>query len=102
MTYETLQAAGLDLAGVPVNEITVLNQNQMIPAYVYTPDAGGAFGAGGYIEFYGQALDTLYTGTNIYTVQVSTGRVNQLPMIDATPGTGATAPASYTQYADGE
>jgi hypothetical protein len=96
VTYETLQAAGLDLAGVPVNEITVLNQNQMIPAYVYMPGQAAAFGAGGYIEFYGQALDTLYTGTNIYTVQVSTGTVNQLPMIDATAGTGAIVPASYS------
>jgi hypothetical protein len=93
--YEALQAAGLDLAGVPANEITVLNQNQMIPVYVYTADPAGAFGPGGYIEFYGQALDTMYTGMNMYTVQVSTGTVNQLPEIDATPGSGAVAPVSY-------
>jgi hypothetical protein len=96
VTYEMLKTAGLDLAGVPASEITVINRNQMIPVYVYTPDPAGNFGAGGYIEFYGQALDTLYTGTNIYTVQVSTGTVNRLPKIDATPGTGATAPVSYT------
>jgi len=96
VTYEALQTAGLDLAGVPVSKITVLNQNQMIPAFVYTTDPAGAFGPGGYIEFYGQALDTLYTGTNIYTVQVSSGAVNQLPKIDATPGTNPTIPGSYS------
>ncbi len=96
VTYETLLAAGLDLAGVPVREITVLNQNQMIPVYVTMPGKAANFGAGGYIEFYGQALDTMYTGTNIYTVQVSTGTVNQLPIIDATPGQGLSAPVSYS------
>jgi hypothetical protein len=95
VTYETLQTAGLDLAGVPASGITVLNQNMMIPAYVYTPDPTGAFGPGSYIEFYGQGLDTLYTGTNIYTVQVVTGTVNQLPAVDATPGTTASAPAFF-------
>jgi hypothetical protein len=69
----------------------------MIPVYVYTADPAGTFGPGGYIEFYGQALDTMYTSTNIYTVQVSTAPVNQLPMIDATPRTDLTPAAHYTE-----
>jgi len=96
VSYESLQGAGLDLAGVPVNELTVLNQGQMVPVYVYMPNQSSTFGAGGYIEFYGQALDTLYTGTNIYTVQVTTSPVNQLPLVDATAGNGSMAAGSYS------
>ncbi len=97
VTYEMLQTAGLDLAGVPASEITVINRGQMIPDYVYTADPTGSFGPGGYIEFYGQALDTLYTATNIYTVQVTTDTVPQMPVISAQPDMNGTPVASYSE-----
>jgi hypothetical protein len=97
VTYEMLQTAGLDLAGVPARQITVLNREQMIPVYVYTPDLNGNFGAGGYIEFYGQALDTVYTATNVYTVQVSKTAVPQIPVVEAGPGTGMSSAGAYTE-----
>lgn len=68
VTYETIRDAGLDLAGVPLNKIAVTNRGQMIPVNVVGKTK---FGPGGYIEFYGQALDNLYTDTNVYVVQVS-------------------------------
>ncbi|MGB8212670.1 MAG: C25 family cysteine peptidase, partial [Anaerolineales bacterium] len=95
VSYATLKANGLDLSAYPAAEITVLNRNQMIPVYVYVPNGATNFGPGSYIEFYGTALDTLYSATNIYTVQVSTGAVNHLPGIDASPASGLTAPVSY-------
>jgi hypothetical protein len=97
VSYEMLQAAGLDLAGVPASEITVLNRNLMVPVTVHTGDASGNFGAGGYIEFYGEALDTLYTGTNIYTVQVSNAVVPQIPGTDGGAGIGLSPVGSYTE-----
>ena len=97
VTYEMLQTAGLDLAGVPASEITVINRDQMVPDYVYAADPGGDFGPGGYIEFYGQALDTLYTSTNIYTVQVTTAQAPQMPVISAQPGKNVTPATSYTE-----
>jgi hypothetical protein len=97
VTYEMLKNAGLDLAGVPTASIAVLNQGYMMPDYVYTPDTGGNFGTGGYIEFYGEALDTIYTDTNIYTVQVSTASVPQIPVKSAAPDEGMTPVLSYTE-----
>ena len=97
VTYEMLQSGGLDLAGMPASEISVINRNQLVPDYVYTPDPTGNFGPGGYLEFYGQALDTLYTNTNVYTVQISTGNVPQMPLISAQPNLTLTPAASYSQ-----
>ena len=94
VTYEMLQAAGLDLAGVPINKITLTNRGGMVPLYV-----GGAdqFGPGAFIEFYGQALDTLYTDTNIYTVQVSSSPAFRVQGNNAAAGKGLVAPGSYIE-----
>jgi uncharacterized repeat protein (TIGR01451 family) len=67
VTYEQLRAVGLDLNRVPSNQIAVLNRGQSVPAHVST---SGLFGPGQYIEFYGEALDTLYTDTNVYTLKL--------------------------------
>ena len=96
VSYETLLASGLDLAGVPSSKITLINGSQMMPVTVFTDDPAGSFGPGGYLEFYGQALDTLYTDTNIYTIQVSNAPVvPQVPALPAAPDAEASVPA-YT------
>ena len=77
VTYETLKAAGLDLRGVPIRKIMLTNRGQIVPIYV---KGAARFGPGAYIEFYGQALDTIYTDANIYTVQVGTTFVPQIPV----------------------
>ncbi len=96
VTYEMLQTAGLDLAGVPVEKLTVLNRDKLIPIYVYMPEQAEALGAGGYLEFYGEALDTLYTDTNIYTVQVTKGLAPRMREVNAAPGDGS-AVGSYVE-----
>jgi hypothetical protein len=104
VSYETLRDAGLDLAGVPVAKITVINRNMMVPVYGFTPDAEGSFGTGGYIEFYGEALDTIYTDTNIYTVQVSTAMVPHIPGVDGAlrPGVGPEVSYTYSQLVNNQ
>ena len=99
VTYETLKASGLDLAGVPLSQITLINRDQMVPVTVSMPDPSATtFGAGGYLEFYGLALDTLYTDTNVYTVQVSTAPlVPHIPASIATPAAGLLPLNSYTE-----
>jgi hypothetical protein len=101
VTYEALRAAGLDLNRVPVVKIAVMNRGQVVPVHVYTNPraqlpvttvrprpgvpASVIFGPGSYIEFYGEALDTLYTGTNIYTVQVlnnASGKAARMPQVN--------------------
>ncbi|MCE9644909.1 MAG: DUF11 domain-containing protein [Chloroflexi bacterium] len=95
VTYETLRDAGLDLAGVPGTNITLYNQGRTVPVYVH-PDTD-LFGPGGYIEFYAEALDTNYTDTNIYTLQVSSAPIGKIPDVDAGPGLDLTSPLSYTE-----
>jgi hypothetical protein len=69
VTYEDLFAEGLDLNRVPTSAIALTSQGQSIPVNVVTQQ-GSKFGPGSYIEFYGVALDTLYTATNVYQLQV--------------------------------
>lgn len=71
VTYEALRDAGFDLANTLKSEIKLTNRGTVVPINVYT--RGMRFGAGSYIEFYGKALDTLYTDTNVYVLQVSKG-----------------------------
>lgn len=94
VTYEMLRDAGLDLAGVPIAKIALTNRGQMVPVYV---EGNGKFGPGSFIEFYGQALDTLYTDTNIYTLQVSQSPADRIQGNSASIGAGLEIPAAYTE-----
>lgn len=68
LTYEQLLAFGLDLAGKRTNQLRLTNKGVSVPVYVLGP--GATFGPGGYIEFYGQAVDSVYTHTNLYNLSV--------------------------------
>lgn len=94
VSYEMLRDAGLDLAGVPLRKVTVTNQGQMVPVYV---EGTAKFGPGAFIEFYGQALDTLYSDTNIYTIQVSSTPASRMQGDSANVGKGLTPPTAYTE-----
>ena len=82
VTYEQLKAAGLDLKGILVTKVTLTNRGQAVPIYV---KGAGRFGPGAYIEFYGQALDTLYTDVNIYTLQIAQSLPPRIPVSNAQP-----------------
>jgi len=84
VSFLRLKNAGLDLHTVPANEIALTNQGQSIPVYV----------GDGFIEFYGEALDTLYTADNVYTVQVDAALAKQVLQNYQTPRRKAT-PAEY-------
>ncbi|HVF62195.1 MAG TPA: C25 family cysteine peptidase [Thermoanaerobaculia bacterium] len=70
VTYEALAAAGLDLAGTNANQIALLHRGAAVPVRIVASSAKKTvgLGPGGYVEFWGEALDTLYTGTNVYTL----------------------------------
>jgi len=100
VTYETLKADGLDLADVPVTKITLTNRGQIVP--IFTGSKGstrtnGKFGPGDYLEFYGEALDTIYTDTNVYILQVNKAPANRIATITASPRKGVTSPTSYEE-----
>jgi len=67
VTYEDLLDAGMDLRNVPVAHIGVTNQGNSVPIYT---EARGRFGPGDFIEFYAEALNTLYTDANVYVLHV--------------------------------
>ncbi len=94
VTYEMLRDAGLDLKGVPIAKITLANRGMMVPIYV---SGNGKFGPGSYIEFYGEALDTLYTDTNIYILQVSKSPADRIQGNSAVPGNGLAPATTFTE-----
>jgi hypothetical protein len=99
VTYEMLLGAGLDLNGVRLADIALTNRGVAVPIYVEAPLY---FGPGAYIEFYGKALDTLYTDTNVYVLSVDPSKAARVSL-DATPlAAGATPAAFYMETAEVE
>ncbi len=94
LTYEMLRDAGLDWAGVAPAKITLTNRGNAVPVYV---EAKGRFGPGAYIEFYGQALDTIYTDTNVYTLQAGQTTGALIPVVKAAPSSRVMPVESYTE-----
>jgi uncharacterized repeat protein (TIGR01451 family) len=90
VTYEQLLDTGIDLGGVPLAYFALLCRNQPVPIEI---EGNGIFGPGSAIIFAGEALDTLYTDTNLYTLRVDhasalrVGRDNSPPPRWATPVT---------------
>jgi len=88
LSFESLLAAGIDLTGAPSAQLLLKNKGHPVPIRVA---AGRHFGPGSYIEFVGQALNTLYTETNVYTLQVDSrpgdrvGKDFQMPPLDEPP-----------------
>ncbi len=93
VTYEMLRDAGFDLGGVKPSTIVLSKNGQPVPIFV---NARGAFGPGSYIEFFGQALDTLYTDTNVYTLTVNGANVARVRGSNNPPARGVKPAASYT------
>jgi hypothetical protein len=93
VTYEALLAAGVSIPD-STDKLSLSNRGVAVP--IYAPSK--QLGPGTWFEFYGQALDTLYTDTNVYTLRIGgTGKPTWLQQADGTPVLGATAPTSYTE-----
>lgn len=98
VSYDALAGAGLDLAGVNVNQIALLNRGAAVPFRLVTATSNvkkNAPAAGGYVEFWGEALDTLYTGTNVYTLRREPGNSRSIGADARTPS--GTPPAFYME-----
>lgn len=96
VTYEDLQGAGLDLFGVKTSEIALTNSGAPVPLYIHT-SSGKTFGPGGYIEFYGQALDTLYTNTNVYVLSVNADLAQSVDVDKKQAGKNTAVATSYLE-----
>ena len=71
ITYEDLLASGVDLARAPVEALALTTGGRAVPRRVVSEQGGGFFGPGGYVEFVGEAWDSLFTRTNVYRLTVS-------------------------------
>jgi hypothetical protein len=92
--YQDLRDAGLNLAGVPVDQLALTNRGRMVPIRVY-PSAG-VFGPAGFIEFFGTAVDSLYTRTNIYQLHLDPAFAARIRPTFSRPPRNA-APKSYLE-----
>ena len=99
VSYEALAGAGLDLASVNANHIALLNRGAAVPLRLAAPAGNGkkpsSFGPGGHVEFWGEALDTLYTGTNVYTLRREPSSSRSIGTDARTPS--GTPPAFYME-----
>ncbi len=85
VTHEQLVAAGLDLTGVQVRDLALVNRGAPVPMWVQgrvkrSGKAAKRFGPGGFIEFVGAGLDTVYTGTNVYTLLVDRSQAERVAL----------------------
>ena len=90
ITYADLVALGVDPAGQPTSYIALTNQGQPVPLTIL---GGSLIGPNTIIEFIGHGLDTLYSHTNVYTLQASRADARRIPR-DTGPVPG-TAPAPF-------
>jgi hypothetical protein len=94
VTYEALRDAGLDLAGVQANQIALTNRGQPLAIEI---DGKGTLGEGDAILFYGQALDTLYTDTNVYMLVVDKSLARRVTVDKSKLNGKAQPPAFYME-----
>jgi hypothetical protein len=92
VTHAQLAAAGFDLAAAAASSLALELGGVPVPIHVV---AGSKFGPGSYFEFWGEALDTLYTTTNVYTLR--TGVKKPLRAAVSTAGPTGAAPATYLE-----
>jgi peptidase C25-like protein len=95
VTYEQLLAAGLNLNGVAANSLALRNLGSPVAIRVVGAGGGNTFGPGGFVEFYGVAADTQYTGTNVYRLSVDPAAALRAT-VDKTKVPTQAPSASYT------
>ncbi len=92
VTFEQLLDVGVDLDGVPAASLAITDPNGPVAVEVV---GGDTFRPGSALRFLGEALDTLYTGTNVYRLQVDPSLARPMH-VDTTPPPGTPAAATTT------
>ena len=71
VTHASLLNSGVDLSGVSTAELALVSQGQPVPIQVVGGNSQtGTFGAGASIRFIAHQVDTLYTDTNVYALEL--------------------------------
>lgn len=83
MSYADLIAVDPAWEGAPTADIALLNRGAAVPIYVGSDD--DKVNAGDTIEFYGEALDTLYTKENVYTLTLDAAQARRVAVDERAP-----------------
>lgn len=94
LSYSDLSSAGLPVGTLTPASLRLFNAGKEIPITV-TGEGDGKFDAGDAVIFYGEAVDTRYTDTNVYWLTY--GGANGLRMQQATTGGNGTPATSYAE-----
>ena len=79
VSYEDLNALGIDLTAVTNENIKMENQGREVPVY---RSSSGPFKAGDYLLFYGEPFKSLYSKSNVYWIYQGSGagkKIEQMP-----------------------
>lgn len=88
-TFDQLRSAGLELAYVPTSSVAVTRAGVPVPVRV---QAAGAYNGGGFLEFWGEARDSLYSDDSVYRVSVDPGLARRIPVDPTGPSNLPPAP----------
>ena len=95
VTAAQLAAAGSDFTGVPVGHMALQNLGEPVPLRVIAD--GPQVASETVFEFLGEALDTLYTDTNVYRLEIEPGIALRFPQDLRSPSPVAAAPTSFVE-----
>jgi hypothetical protein len=70
VSHDQLAEAGVDLSGRPASRIALTHRGAPVPIRVET-GGSAVFGPGSFIEFIAEAVDSLYTRTNVYRLHLN-------------------------------
>ncbi len=74
IAFDTLQAAGVDFGGAPIDELALTDNGAGHWRHVIDANVNGRFDSGDSIEFAGEVAPTLYSGRNAYRLWVDPSR----------------------------
>ena len=94
VTHDDLLAQGFDLTGVPSAYLALTNRGVPIRMRVV---AARNWGPGAFLEFVGEALDTLYTDTNVYLLKVDRSKAFRTFRNLRAPDLSQSAPGYYRE-----
>lgn len=92
VTFEQILAAGFDLRNELSGRLGLSVGGTPVPIFV---GGGNKFGPGSFIEFWGEAVDTIYTRSNVYRLATGQNRAAR-----ATISTAAPQGAAATSYVE--
>jgi len=92
VSYEQLQAAGIDWLGVGTDGIALSSRGKPVPIHI---EGGKRFGPGSFIEFYGEGIESLYTHTNRYALTSRGENPSRVQVESRPPLPGVPAVPSY-------